>query len=139
LLGLLQKAGAVFATDRAICVPDEIDAIRQAIHELVCATAPVQLVLLTGGTGVSPRDVTPEALEPMWTKKIPGVGECLRANGAINTPMSWISRSAGGFVERTLVISLPGSPKAVTEGWSALEAFLPHALELSFGSTGGRH
>jgi len=91
------------------------------------------LIVLTGGTGLAPRDVTPEALEGLWTKRIPGVGELLRSSGARQTPMSWLSRSEGGLVGNSLVILLPGSAKAVAEGMEALKELIPHAIHIARG------
>ena len=97
---------------------------------------PVDLLLMTGGTGLGPRDITPEALEPLWSRKIPGIGELLRSSGARHHPMAWLSRSQGGFIGETLVIALPGSSKAVLEGLDALQGMIPHLIEIS---RGGRH
>lgn len=91
------------------------------------------LVLLTGGTGLSPRDLTPEVLQNVWTKKIPGIGELLRARGGSLKPMAWLSRSEGGLVGQTLVILLPGSVKAVAEGMDALKDILAHAVHIAKG------
>lgn len=113
-------------------VPDELEEIQAAVR---CATLErgCHLVVLTGGTGVSPRDVTPEALEPLWRRKIPGVGELLRSAGASQTPRAWLSRSEAGLVGDALVILLPGSARAVYEGLSALEELLPHAIHIAHG------
>jgi molybdenum cofactor biosynthesis protein MoaC len=119
----------------SVIVPDDIESIRSAVLHLIRETK-AELVILTGGTGLSPRDVTPEALSPLWTKKIPGLGELLRSQGAAHTPMSWLSRSETGLVDSTLVILLPGSLKAVQQSWSSLEKILPHALHTL---RGGRH
>jgi cyclic pyranopterin phosphate synthase len=112
-------------------VPDSVESIREAVSA-VCAQG-ADLVFLTGGTGISPRDITPEALEPLWTKKIPGIGELLRSTGAQVQPLAWLSRSQGGLVGATLVISLPGSRRGVSEGFDALQNQLPHLIHIARG------
>lgn len=94
-----------------------------------------ELVVTTGGTGLGPRDVTPEAIRPILEREIPGYGELLRADGLRKTPMAVLSRSLAGTLGSTLVICLPGSPQAVREGLAALASTLPHALELLAGNT----
>ncbi len=117
-------------------VPDDRAAIQKAIRAFVGAG--VELVLCTGGTGLGPRDVTPEALAELWTKPVPGFGERLRAHGAQHTPLSWLSRGEAGLVEQTLVVLLPGRPKAVSEGLAAIEDLLPHALHVARGGDHGQ-
>lgn len=116
-------------------VKDEISEIQTAvlrqIRELKC-----RLIITTGGTGVGPRDVTPEAFEKMWKKQIPGIGEFLRSSAAIQTPFSWLSRSVGGIMDEALVIALPGKPRAVKEGLTSLQNLLPHLLHIA---EGGQH
>ena len=138
LLSELKSAGAELLRDSPVCVPDEILEIRRAV-ELLVREHRASLVILTGGTGLGPRDVTPEALAPLWSRRIPGVGESLRSSGALKTPKAWWSRSEGGLVGDALVIALPGSLKAVREGWEALAPTLAHAIEVAQGRDGGRH
>lgn len=116
-------------------VADDIEAIRLAVFEIT-RSLEYRLLITTGGTGVSPRDVTPEALEKLWTKPIPGIGEMLRSLGSSYTPFSWLSRSTGGLIGNTLVIALPGKPSAVQEGIEILKAHLPHLCHIA---QGGRH
>ena len=105
-------------------VPDDIHTIRNAVIRLV-REHHAELVLCTGGTGLSPRDVTPEALEALWTKRIPGIGEHLRAEGSKQTPMAWWGRTESGMIDQALVVSLPGSLRAVQQGWELLRDILP--------------
>ena len=114
---------------------DDISVIRETVEELTNKNN-LGLLILSGGTGVSPRDVTPEALLPLWTKQIPGIGEFLRASGAKHHEMAYLSRGEGGLIKNTLVICLPGSEKAVSEGLNALEHMLPHLLHVK---SGGQH
>lgn len=117
--------------------PDEIERIRYEVsslcQELHDQKLHSQILFVTGGTGVSPRDVTPEALEPLWTKRIPGIGELLRSSGALYTPMSWISRSEAGLVGDALVILLPGSQSAVEQALATLDPILNHLLHIVRG------
>lgn len=114
-------------------IPDEPDYLRQLIHDVVERHAP-HLIICTGGTGVAERDVTPETLASLFDRVIPGIGEKLRADGAQYTPLSWSSRAISGLIGKTIVVALPGSPKAVTEGLSALlPDLLPHLIRIANG------
>jgi molybdenum cofactor synthesis domain-containing protein len=97
--------------------------------------AGADLVITSGGTGLGPRDVTPEALRPLLDREVAGLGELLRREGAAHTPMSWLSRSVAGLVGRTLVVALPGSPKAVREGLAAIAPLLGHAFGMIHGGS----
>lgn len=119
-------------------VPDEVAEIQKAITRFKELGA--DLVISTGGTGLSPRDVTPEAIEPLLTRKVEGFGELFRAEGAKRTPMSYLSRSLSGFIGETLIIALPGSPKACREGLEILDFLIPHAIHIGKGGAhGGGH
>ena len=118
--------------DSAI-VPDEVDAIRERVG--AWAEAGIRLVLTTGGTGLGPRDRTPEAVAPLLDRELPGYGELLRAEGLRDTPMAVLSRSLAGSIGATLVIVLPGSPRAVESGLRTLAPTIPHALQLLAGDT----
>ncbi|HCR86278.1 MAG TPA: bifunctional molybdenum cofactor biosynthesis protein MoaC/MoaB [Alphaproteobacteria bacterium] len=107
----------------AVIADDERE-IKENIQNSIKAFSP-DLIICTGGTGVSERDVTPEAVRKLFDKEIPGVGELLRFDGAKYTPLSWSSRAIAGVIGKTLVITLPGNPNAVNEGMSAL---LPHLI-----------
>lgn len=118
--------------DSAI-VPDEVDAIREKVSGW--AASGIRLVLTTGGTGLCPRDRTPEAVKPLLDRELPGYGELLRSEGLRDTPMAVLSRSLAGSIGATLVIVLPGSPRAVESGLRTLAPTVPHALQLLAGDT----
>ena len=115
-------------------VPDEKVRIEAEIRGWVTNGA-VDLVLTTGGTGLGPRDVTPEAIRALLDREIPGYGELLRSSGLAHTPMAVLARSLAGNVGSVLVVALPGSPKAVSQGIAALAPTLSHALDLLAGNT----
>lgn len=123
---VLEENGAK-VVDYAV-IPDDMAAIQAHIRSVMAQKAP-DLILCTGGTGVAPRDVTPDALAALFDRTIPGVGELLRHDGAQYTPLSWSSRSVAGSIGQTVIITLPGNPKAVREGLSALlPDLLPHLI-----------
>lgn len=115
-------------------VADDETAIAGRIRAWAEAGA-VDLVVSTGGTGMGPRDVTPEAVRPILDRELPGYGELLRADGLRHTKMAVLSRSFAGSVGRVLIVCLPGSPKAVQQGLDVLAPTLPHALDLLEGKT----
>ncbi|MBL9148881.1 MAG: MogA/MoaB family molybdenum cofactor biosynthesis protein [Phycisphaerae bacterium] len=106
------------------CVPDEPGAIATVIR----SWAHVALVVTTGGTGLSPRDRTPEAIRPLLDREAPGLMELARSRTASITPLAYLSRGIAGTMGSTLVLTLPGSPKGAVEQLSALLDVLPHAL-----------
>ena len=115
-------------------LPDERDLIAERLAAL--ADSGLELILATGGTGVAPRDVTPEAVRLVIDKEIPGLGEAMRAKGLEKTPMSVLSRSIGGARGRTLIVGVPGSPKGAVESLDAIANVIPHIVDLLAGRTG---
>jgi molybdenum cofactor synthesis domain-containing protein len=120
-----------FKVDRAT-VPDEMEKIAEAV---VRASGAHQLVISTGGTGLGPRDQTPQTLHALLDYEIPGFGEQMRAFGRTKTPMADLSRSIAGVLGSTLVIAVPGSRSGALESLSAIEGLLDHALETLGGHT----
>lgn len=125
LMAQLKQAG-YDVEDTIIVVPDEKNAIMQELRN--AARAGVALVLTTGGTGCSPRDVTPEATLAVCERPVPGIGEAMRAASMKITPNAMLSRAVAGILGKTLIINLPGSPKAATENLAAVLPALHHGL-----------
>ncbi len=127
---VLDELGA--EVSRAI-LPDGIEPLA---GELVrAAAAGVRLVLCTGGTGLGPRDLAPEALARVATRRVPGLGDLFRSASSAHTPLAWLSRADAALVgESTLVVLLPGSPKAVAQGMAILAPLLAHALAMVAGA-----
>jgi molybdopterin adenylyltransferase len=126
---ILQSLGIEIVATRL--VPDEHDEIARAIVELAVGA---NLVLTSGGTGLAPRDVTPEATRSVLDREAPGIAEAMRAETAKLQPLSWLSRGVAGTRDTTLVVNLPGNPKAVRECLDVLAPMLPHALKLTSGA-----
>ncbi len=116
-------------------VPDETRQIADALEEL-CQRDDVDLVLTTGGTGLAPRDVTPQATLGVVDYEVPGIAEAMRIESLKVTPAGMLSRAVAGVLHRTLIVNLPGNPKAVHENLHAIVAALPHAISTLQGEVG---
>jgi molybdenum cofactor synthesis domain-containing protein len=119
-------AGDGYEVERRV-VSDEAEEIAAAITQLAGAAA---VVLTTGGTGVAPRDVTPEATRSVIDREAPGIAEAIRSNSLAKTPHALLSRGVAGVHARTLVVNLPGSPGGCRDGYAVLQPALGHALAL---------
>ncbi len=120
-------AGAGFTVSITIIVPDDIGQIANALIEMSDRER-LDLILTTGGTGLSPRDLTPEATLKVLDKEIPGMAEAMRYSGMMVTPHAMLSRAVAGVRGRSLIINLPGSPKGATENLAAVVPALAHAI-----------
>jgi molybdopterin adenylyltransferase len=132
LVQLLQEANATIV-DRQI-VSDDLDPLVQLLVDSA-KRSDVNLILTTGGTGLGPRDNTPEATRQIIEREAQGISEAMRVETLKQTPMAMISRGVSGVCSGTLIINLPGSPKAVTESFAIIKPVLPHAIDLIAGNT----
>ena len=124
-------SGEGFEVERQV-VPDDRDTIADA---LVALADNAQLVLTTGGTGLGPRDVTPEATMQVLDRAAPGIAEAIRADSIARTPHGLLSRGIAGVRGSTLVVNLPGSPGACRDGWAVLAPAVGHAVRLLAAET----
>lgn len=114
-------------------IPDEKELIKENLIR-ICDNNIADLVLTTGGTGLSVRDVTPEATEEIIEKRVPGIPEAMRAYSLTITKRAMLSRATAGVRKNTLIINMPGSPKAVDESLNYIVSELKHGLEIMVGS-----
>jgi molybdenum cofactor synthesis domain-containing protein len=132
LVQLLSELGAEIVESRILS--DDLDPLVQTLHEFALRDD-VNLIITTGGTGLGPRDNTPEATQRVIERQAPGIAEAIRAESLKVTPMAMISRGVCGVCSGTLIVNLPGSPKAVRESFAVIAPVLPHALDLLAGKT----
>jgi len=125
LAGLLRDLG--LQVGAVVLVPDDVAAVQEALRRAVADG--YDLVVTTGGTGLSPRDVTPEATAPLLDRHVPGLAESLRARGADAVPTAVLSRGLAGTIGAALVVNLPGSTGGVRDGVAVLAPVVEHALE----------
>lgn len=121
-----EKKGYVIQNE--IIVPDEIENIKKSLVD--CSDSAVDLIITTGGTGFTARDVTPEATSAVIEKNAPGFAEAMRMRSLQITPHAMLSRAVAGIRKKSLIINMPGSPKAVRENLGFIEDAIPHAIEL---------
>jgi len=124
-----------WTVEREAVVPDELDAIQTILVDWVDA-AHLDLILTTGGTGFAPRDVTPEATRAVIEREAPGLAEAMRADSLRKTLHAMLSRAVCGIRRHTLIVNLPGSPKAARENLETILPALPHAIALLQESSG---
>ncbi len=131
VVAALEQAG--FRVIAADVLPDERARIEASLIQL---SETVNLIVTTGGTGIAPRDVTPEATRAVADKVVEGMAERMRAEGAKKTPLAALSRGVCAIRGAALIVNVPGSPTAAVESLQAVLPVLPHALELLAGNTG---
>ncbi len=112
-------------------IPDEKDVLRERLLDL---SGDVDLIVTTGGTGLGPRDITPDVTLEVLDREVPGIAEAMRAAGLKKTPRAMLSRAVAGVRGECLIVNLPGSPRAVKEGLEVILGVLPHAMEKLKGS-----
>jgi molybdopterin adenylyltransferase len=132
LLELLEEAGASIVSREILS--DDLEPLAEVLRTFSERTD-VNLIVTTGGTGFAPRDNTPEATRAVIEREAPGLAEAMRAETRRNTPLAMISRGVCGIRSNTLIINLPGSPKAVRESFAVVRPVLPHVIDLLEGRT----
>ena len=121
---LLTELG--FAVAPVVVVADDVDHVEAAVTDAYLTGA--DLVVTTGGTGIAPRDVTPQAMDRVFEREVPGIAEAIRAYSRDTVPTSALSRGRAGVVQQTLVVNLPGSPGGVRDGIAVLRPIVGHAI-----------
>ncbi len=134
LAAVAREAGVEIAT--ALTLPDDLDAIEAALREQV--RHGVDLVFTTGGTGMTPDDLTPEATSRVIERAAPGFAEAMRAESLKHTPLGILTRGVSGIAGATLIVNFPGNPKAIGELFPVIAPTLGHAVA-TMGRQGGRH
>ena len=132
LAELLWEMGAVIVEN--LIVTDELEPLRNTLYVLA-EREDINLIITAGGTGLGPRDNTPEATRGVLDREAPGIAEAIRRETAVNTPTAMLSRGLAGSRHGTLIINLPGSPKAVEECFDIIRPVLKHAVNLLTGET----
>jgi len=132
LVQLLTELGAEIVETKILS--DDLDPLVQALTDFA-QRDDVNLIITTGGTGLGPRDNTPEATQQVIEREAPGIAEAIRLESLKATPMAMLSRGVCGVRSGTLIINVPGSPKAVREGFAVIAPIIPHALNLIAGRT----
>ena len=126
--------GQGYEITATVMLPDDYEALQKAMAN-IADEGSADLIVTTGGTGLAPRDITPEATAAVIDRTVPGISEAMRAESMKITPHGMLSRGIAGIRKRTLIINLPGSPKAVKENLSCILPALAHALLMLTGST----
>lgn len=127
-----ERLGAAYEIVREIVLPDEPSALQAELIDL-CDSGAAQLVVTSGGTGLGPRDRTPQATAAILDYEVPGIAEAIRSASMHIVKTAMLSRAVAGVRHRSLIVNLPGSPKAAGEALDVIAGVLPHALELLAG------
>jgi len=124
-----ERLGAAYEIVRELVLPDDPGALQAELIDIADSSR-AALILTSGGTGLSPRDRTPQATSAVLDYEVPGIADAIRVASVAHVPTAMLSRAVAGVRHRTLIVNLPGSPKAVVESLDVIASVLPHALEL---------